>query len=60
MYGIIDPYKRRHSFEIYGFDFMIDSQFKVYLIEVNTNPCLEASSALLGCLIPNMIESSFR
>ena len=38
VYGKIDPYRRVNSFEIYGFDFMIDRDFKVYLIECNTNP----------------------
>jgi len=27
-------------FEIFGLDFMIDEDFKPWLIEVNTNPCL--------------------
>ena len=48
--------KRLHTFEIFGYDFMIDSNFKVYLIEVNTNPCLETPSALLGRIIPTMIQ----
>ena len=39
---------------------MIDEDFKVYLIEVNTNPCLEISSTLLARLIPNMIENALR
>jgi tubulin monoglycylase TTLL3/8 len=39
---------------------MIDEDFKVYLIEVNTNPCLEHSSSLLARLIPNMIENMIR
>lgn len=39
---------------------MIDEQFKVYLIEVNTNPCLELSSPLLARLIPQMLENAFR
>ena len=34
----------KYCFEIFGFDFMIDVQFNVWLIEVNTNPCLEESS----------------
>lgn len=39
---------------------MIDDNFKVWLIEVNTNPCLAPSSSLLARLIPNMIENAFR
>ena len=39
---------------------MIDDEFKVYLIEVNTNPCLELSSPLLARLIPSMVENSIR
>ena len=39
---------------------MIDDDFKTYLIEVNTNPCLETSSSLLARLIPNMIENVLR
>ena len=34
-------------FEIFGFDFIVDSAFKAWLIEVNTNPCLEESSRIL-------------
>ena len=41
-------------------DYMIDEDFKIYLIEVNTNPCLETSSSLLARLIPNMIENVLR
>ena len=55
----IDPHKRINTFELFGYDFMIDSEFKVYLIEVNTNPCLEASSALLGRLISSMLDNAF-
>jgi tubulin polyglutamylase TTLL1/tubulin monoglycylase TTLL3/8 len=39
---------------------MFDEDFKPYLIEVNTNPCLELSSPLLARLIPNMMENAFR
>lgn len=39
---------------------MIDANFNVWLIEVNTNPCLELSSKLLARLIPTMVEQSFR
>lgn len=33
--------ERKECFEIFGFDFFIDSRMKVWLIEVNTNPCIE-------------------
>lgn len=56
----IDPNRRLNCFEILGYDFMIDSQFKPWLIEVNTNPCLELSSSLLGVLIPAMVENSIK
>ena len=39
---------------------MIDEDFKVYLIEVNTNPCFELNCALLARIIPNMIENALR
>lgn len=34
-------------FELFGYDFLIDNEFETWLIEVNTNPCLEESSPLL-------------
>lgn len=46
-YKSIDPNKRNHSFEIYGYDFMLDSEYRVYLIEVNTNPCIETTCPIL-------------
>jgi tubulin monoglycylase TTLL3/8 len=55
----MNPSKRRNSFEFFGFDFMIDEDFRIWLIEVNTNPCFELSSSLLARLIPNMIENAF-
>ncbi|CAD8210274.1 unnamed protein product [Paramecium octaurelia] len=50
---------RRYCFEIFGLDFMIDDDFKVWLIEINSNPCLEESSLLLQKLIPRMLDDAF-
>ena len=56
----IDPKRRCHSFEVFGYDFMIDEDFRVYLIEANTNPCLELSCPLLARIIPAMLDNAFR
>jgi hypothetical protein len=59
-YFKMDPNKRINTFEIFGYDFMFDDQFKIYLIEANTNPCLELSSPLLAKLIPSMVDNAFK
>ena len=46
---------RKFSMEIFGFDFFIDADFAVWLIEVNTNPCIEESSPILEKLLPRML-----
>lgn len=51
---------RKYSFELFGYDFFIDQQFNVWLIEINTNPCIEESSPLLGMLIPRMIDDALK
>ncbi len=56
----MDPNRRQSSFEIFGYDFMIDEDMKPWLIEVNTNPCLELSSPYLARLIPAMLENAIK
>merc|ERR1712232_698128 len=59
-YEKLNPRNIDHCFEIFGFDFMIDSSFRVWLIEVNTNPCLALCNANLSRLIPNMLAGAFQ
>lgn len=54
----LNPRGRIYCFEIFGYDFILDKYFKPWLIEVNTNPCLELSSPLLSQLIPRMLQDS--
>jgi len=46
--------------KLLGFDFMIDSNFRLYLLEVNTNPCLEQSTEILTSLIYDLVDNTFR
>jgi len=43
-----------------GYDFIIDDDLQSYIIEVNTNPCIEESSQLLKTLIPRMLDDMFK
>ena len=51
---------RKNSFEIFGYDFLIDSEFNPFLIEINTNPGFEESSPLIKMLVPRMIDDALR
>lgn len=56
----INENNRKECFEIFGFDFFVDSEFNVYLLEVNTNPGLEESSTLIKMLVPRMVDDALR
>lgn len=57
---IIDPMKRKSCFELFGYDFIIDEDFNIWLIEVNTNPCIEESSSILKVYLPRMIDDMLK
>ena len=56
----INSNNRNYTFEIFGFDFMIDCNFQPFLIEVNMNPGLEESSPLIKMLVPRMLDDALR
>lgn len=43
----INAEDRKYCMEIFGYDFIIDEDLQLWLIEVNTNPCIEESSPIL-------------
>ena len=56
----INKNKRNFQFEIFGYDFMMDSDFNVFLIEINYNPGLEISSPWIQIVIPRMLDDALR
>jgi len=56
----INPKNLLNNFEIFGLDFMIDRHFRPWLIEINTNPCLECICPLLDRIIPYMVEQALK
>lgn len=56
----LNPNKRGACFEILGYDFILDAEFNTWLIEVNTNPCLEESSTILQMILPRMLNDAFK
>ena len=56
----INKNNRNHQFEIFGYDFMLDENFNVFLIEINTNPGLEESSPWIKIIVPRMLDDALR
>lgn len=60
VYDILNPNHRKHSFELFGFDFMIDKQHKVYMLECNSGPSLSESNPFLSSLLHRMLDDMFQ
>jgi Tubulin-tyrosine ligase family len=43
-----------------GFDFLIDEDFRVWLIEVNTNPYFGVKNAAMPNFIDNLVDDTFK
>lgn len=44
----INPCKRKNIFELFGYDFLIDEDMRLWLIEVNTNPYIGTPNTFIG------------
>lgn len=52
----VNPNKRKNVFELLGYDFLIDEDFRVWLIEVNANPYLGTPNKFIEGLLPEMMD----
>ena len=48
------------GFELLGYDFMVDTNLKSWLIEVNTNPCLSTLTQQQNGLIKRLVDDVLR
>jgi hypothetical protein len=51
----INSNDRKFCFEVFGYDFMVDSEYDIWLIEVTTNPCIEEPNDYLSMIVPRML-----
>lgn len=52
----MNPNKRKNVFELFGFDFLLDEDFRLWLIEINTNPYLGQPNKEMAKCVPQMID----
>jgi len=52
----LNPNKRKNCFELFGYDFLIDEDFRIWLIEVNTNPYFGVANEYIADLLPTMLD----
>lgn len=58
--NVVNVGRRRNHFELFGFDFMIDEDFRVWLIEVNSNPYLGMPNQWAKQAVPRMMDETLR
>lgn len=49
---------RTHSFELLGYDFMIDTDFTPWLLEVNTSPAMDYSTKITETLVKKVLSDT--
>ena len=56
----LNPFRRKNSFEHLGYDFLIDEDFRIWLLEVNNNPYLGVPNEFIRGLLPKMVKDMFK
>ena len=52
--------ERKRSWEIYGFDIMIDKNYHPWLIEVNSSPACDYSTAVTECFVKKALPDTLK
>jgi hypothetical protein len=52
----MNPNNRKSCFELFGFDFLLDEDFRIWLIEINTNPFLGTPNKYMEELVPKLMD----
>jgi hypothetical protein len=55
----LNPSKRNNCFELFGYDFLIDEDFRTWLLEVNSNAYIGVPNNYIKKLLPEMLDDMF-
>ncbi len=56
VYGIES---RKNSHEMFGYDFMVDTNYKVWLLEINSSPSMDYSTVTFLFYIFSMLQQNW-
>jgi tubulin monoglycylase TTLL3/8 len=51
---------RKNTHEIFGYDLMVDTDINVWLIEVNSSPCMEYSTEITKQLVKSVMNDTLK
>lgn len=55
--GRFNMLPRKKSFSVFGFDLMVDTDFNLWLIEVNSSPSMDTNTNVTEKIVPEFFES---
>lgn len=55
----VTPKEHGRSFALFGYDFVLDDKMHVWLLEVNSSPCMEHSTTVTSALCPRAFHDLF-
>ncbi len=47
---------KKNQFQLFGYDFLIDEDFRTYILEVNNNPYIGTPNKFIKGVLPAMID----